>query len=76
MAEKTRSRRGTQPASQNSPRSWVFSVFWGAAAVGATLAVSATVNPLFGRSVHWDWVAGIAPVAFVAIVLSFRRRWV
>ena len=57
-------------------RTWVFSLFWAALVVGVAIVASATINPLFGRFVHWDWMAGVAPVGFVALALAFRRRWV
>jgi uncharacterized membrane protein YdcZ (DUF606 family) len=57
-------------------RSWVVSGIVAAVVLSVTLTLSATINPLFGRAVHWDWVAGIAPVTFVAVVLATRKRWV
>ena len=47
-----------------------------AAIIGVSLAISAVVNPLFGRFVHWDWVAAGGPVGFVLLTIAFRRRWV
>jgi hypothetical protein len=47
-----------------------------AIAVTVLIAISATVNPLFGRYVHWDWMAGVAPIGFTALALAIRRRWV
>lgn len=58
------------------PRSWTFSLFWAALVVGVAIVASATINPLFGRFVHWDWMAGVAPVGFISLALAFRRRWV
>jgi hypothetical protein len=58
------------------PRSWVVSAIVAAVVLAVTLTLSATINPLFGRAVHWDWVAGIAPVSFVAVLLATRNRWV
>ena len=57
-------------------RSWQFSLFWAAVVVGVAIVASATINPLFGRFVHWDWMAGVAPVGFISLALAFRRRWV
>ncbi len=57
-------------------RSWAFSLFWAAVVVGAAIVASATINPLFGRFVHWDWMAGVAPVGFISLALAFRKRWV
>jgi hypothetical protein len=57
-------------------RTWAVSLFWAALLVGVAIVASATINPLFGRFVHWDWMAGVAPVGFVTMALAFRRRWV
>ena len=57
-----------------SPRGWPASLIWAAVIVGVSIGLSATVNPLFGRYVHWDWMAGVAPVSFVILLLAFRRR--
>ncbi len=57
-------------------RTWAVSLFWAALFVGIAIVASATINPLFDRSVHWDWMAGVAPVGFVALALAFRWRWV
>ena len=58
------------------PRGWAFSLFWAAAIVGVSIIASATINPLFDRSVHWDWMAVLAPAGFIALTLAFRKRWV
>jgi hypothetical protein len=54
----------------------VFSLSWATAIVGVSIIASATINPLFGRYVHWDWMAGIAPAGFIAMAMAFRRGWV
>ena len=59
-----------------SRRTWWFSLAVSAAIIGASIVLSATVNPLFGRAVHWDWMAGLAPTLFVLFVLALRRRWI
>lgn len=59
-----------------SRRAWWFSLAVSAAIIGASIVLSATVNPLFGRAVHWDWMAGLAPTLFVLFVLALRRRWI
>ncbi len=71
-----RGREGGGTADQSGSRTWAFSLFWAALLVGVAIVASATINPLFGRFVHWDWMAGIAPVGFVTMALAFRRRWV
>ena len=57
-------------------RSWPVALVWAGILVGVSIIVSAAVNPLFGRYVHWDWMAVLAPTLFVLITLSLRRRWV
>ena len=57
-------------------RSWPQSLFWAALVVGVSIIVSATINPLFGRAVHWDWMAGVAPAGFAILAVALRRRWV
>ena len=77
MAKQTKKRDETPPGHRRStPRSWVFSLFWATVIVGMSIIASATINPLFDRSVHWDWMAGVAPVGFVALAMAFRRGWV
>ena len=39
------------------------------------LSISATVNPLFGRAVHWDWMAVLAPTLVVTLTMVLRNRW-
>ena len=77
MARQTK-KRGKTPEGRRRlvPRSWAISLFWATAIVGVSIIASATINPLFGRSVHWDWMAGVAPVGFVALSMAFRRGWV
>lgn len=59
-----------------SPRAWRFSLLIAAALVGAGLVLSATINPILGRQVHWDWAAVLATVSFVFLALAIRLRWV
>ncbi len=56
-------------------RPWTTSVVGATVIVVAAAVVSATVNPLLGRAIHWDWMAGLAAVLFVGLALSFRNRW-
>ena len=58
-----------------TPRSWRYSLFWAAVVVGVGIVASATINPLFDRSVHWDWMAGVEPTGFAVLTVAFRRRW-
>ena len=57
-------------------RSWPVALAWAAAFVGGAIALGAVINPLFGRFVHWDWMAGLAPTILVLAALALRRRWV
>ena len=44
--------------------------------VGAAIGISAVVKPLFGRYVHCDWMAGLAPTLYVIAAIALWRRWV
>ena len=57
-------------------RSWIVSIPVAAVLVGVGVLLSAVINPLFGRYVHWDWMAILAPILFIAAVAAVRRRWV
>ncbi len=65
-----------KPGNDPAKRSWPIALLWAGALVGISMILSAVVNPLFGRYVHWDWMAVLAPTLFVVITLSLRRRWV
>ena len=69
-------RRRVSPEAPLSPRAWRSSLLIAAALVGTGLVLSATINPLIGRQVHWDWAAALSAVAFVFLVLAIRLRWV
>ena len=72
--DKGRPRRGKRRRS--STRSWGYSLGYAALVVGAGIVLSVTVNPLLGRSIHWDWMAYLAPTLFAVLTLALRRRWV
>lgn len=57
-------------------RSWSVSVLSALVLVGFTVLLSAVVNPMFGRYVHWDRVAVGAPIAVVVLAVALRRRWI
>ncbi len=57
-------------------RGWLVSIFWAALIIGIGIVLSAIINPLLGRFVHWDWMAGIAPVSFALFAWALRHRWV
>ena len=57
-------------------RSWPVALAWAGVLVAGSVILSALVNPLFGRFVHWDWMAGLAPTLFIVVAVSLRRRWV
>lgn len=57
-------------------RGWLVSVFWAALIIGIGIVLSAIINPLLDRSVHWDWMAVLAPVSFALFAWALRHRWV
>ena len=57
-------------------RSWVVVIPVAALLVGVGVFLSAVINPLLGRYVHWDWMAVLAPVLFIAAAAALRRRWI
>ena len=61
--------------SRGDNRSWVVAIPVAAVLVGVGIFLSAVINPLFGRYVHWDWMAVLAPVLFIVAVAAVRRRW-
>ena len=63
------------PATAAGTRSWALSVAVAGLVVGLGVALSATVNPLLDRRVHWDWTAALASALFVFLLMSVRRRW-
>ncbi|MDA0988305.1 MAG: hypothetical protein O2783_04090 [Chloroflexi bacterium] len=56
-------------------RGWAVSLGLAAVIVSIGIGLSAVINPLLGRYVHWDWVAGLASALFVALTIALRRRW-
>ena len=58
------------------PRSWLLSAVAAVVLVTVGVTLSAIVNPLLGRYVHWDWMAGLAPALFILALFALRRRWV
>ena len=65
-----------EPENEPVKRSWPVALAWAGGLTGGSVMLSAVVNPLFGRLVHWDWMAGLAPTLFFLIAISLRRRWV
>ncbi len=58
------------------PRSWPFSVIVALAVVGIGVTLSATLNPLLDRRVHWDWTAALATALLLFFSTALRRRWI
>ena len=67
--------RGRGESQRLAKRSWTAAIAFSAAVVGVGILISATVNPLFGRAVHWDWMAVLTPVLFVTLTMVLRNRW-
>ncbi len=56
-------------------REWAAALGWAGGMAAAAVVVGAAVNPALGRSVHWDRMAVLAAVLFVALAVALRRRW-
>lgn len=56
-------------------RPWWTCIATAGLALAGIVALSAIVNPLLGRYMHWDRIAVGAPVAFVLASVALRRRW-
>ena len=72
-----KARTGNSARSKGTPqRSYLASAVLALIGVGLAVAFSAVINPLFGRYIHWDWMAVVGPVLFLALAVALRRRWV
>ena len=67
--------KGKTIKSGQAKRSWLISLGLALAIIGVGVALSAVISPLFGRYVHWDWMAGAAPAALALRTLAIHRRW-
>lgn len=56
-------------------RGWGASLGLAVVFVATVIGLSAVLNPLLGRHVHWDWVAGLAPMLLFILAIALRRRW-
>lgn len=76
--EKTNGKKGSSGSDDRQAvvkRSWARSVAISVAVVGVGIAISATVNPMFDRAVHWDWMAVLAPALLIGLAVALRNRW-
>jgi hypothetical protein len=67
------------PSSQKEQvtnRTWVAALKWAALIVVIATIVSAVLNPLPGRMIHWNITAVLMPTWFVAFSFLFQKRWV
>ena len=55
-----------------SRQRWRVRLAAAALVVGASVSISAVLNPVIGRTVHWDWAAALASVLLVALTLALR----
>ena len=76
QAQEEETGAGPERPADRGKRSWLAAIAISVPVLAAVIAVSATVNPLIGRAVHWDWVAVGAPVLLVVMAVALRRRWV
>ena len=61
---------------RTADRTWHGSASLALVIVAVATAASALINPLIGRSVHWDIVAVLMPTLFVLFTILLRKRWV
>lgn len=61
---------------QVADRTWVEALKWAAIIVVIATVASAVLNPLIGRTVHWNIMAVLMPTLFVAFSFLFKKRWV
>jgi len=45
-------------------------------AVGASISISAIINVVVNRTVHWHWVDAMALMLLGALTLALRQRWI
>ena len=57
-------------------RPWERSLVIALAVVGGSVTLSVVVNPLLGRTIHWDWTAALAVTLLVGLTMGLRNRWV
>ena len=62
------------PAVRGDNRSWVVAILVAALLSTWSVSMSAVINPLFGRYVHWNPMAVLAPALVFVTVGSVRRR--
>jgi hypothetical protein len=67
------------PSSQKqqvADRTWVEALKWAALIVVIATIASAMLNPLIGRTVHWNIMAVLMPTLFMAFSFLFKKRGV
>ncbi len=57
-------------------RPWTSSFGLALLIVVVGVALSSAVNPILGRTIHWDWTAALSSVLLVVLAVAVRRRWV
>ena len=76
LTTKRESPDGAYGEEAGARRGWVVSLALAAVIVAVGIGLSAVINPLLGRYVHWDWVAVLAPTLLITLAIALRRRWV
>ncbi len=61
---------------QVADRTWTEALKWAVLIVVVATIASAVVNPLIGRTVHWNIMAVLMPALFIAFTFLFKKRWV
>ncbi len=74
--ETTGRAKGRHAKDLTTKRSWPRSLIVAAIVVAFAVAVSAIASPFLDRTVHWDWMAQLAPVVLAVAAFAVRNRWV
>ena len=61
---------------QLTDRKWTEALVWAAIIVVLATGAAAFINPLLGRTVHWNIMAVLMPALFVGFTVLLKKRLV